>query len=274
MAAILTFPTQQQLETIKPKLIAMLIHKPSHVVVFQSENYKDFIFLTGNRPINKKKCYKIIAEIKSGNDMLEYKPIEVRVIKDKLAILDGQNRFHICKTLKRPVYYILVKEEKEMHEIARVNSNVEKWTQQNFINCYITKGNQHYQTLQEFIDEFGINVGTSVNLLRSGHPGADGSSNDAKTLFESGAFEVKHLSAAKEIAKLCQQFSFFHAWRDRAFIIAIYKIQCAGLISIKDLAAACEKNIDMMEKQATYKQYIFNLEKIVNKNKQKRVVII
>lgn len=251
-----------------------LVHKPSHVAVFQSENYKDFIFLPGNRPINKKKCDKIIAEINAGNDMLEYKPIEVRVIKDKLAILDGQNRFHICKILKRPVYYILVKEEKEMHEIARVNSNVEKWSQQNFINCYITKGNKNYQILQQFVEEYGINIGTSINLLTNGHPGSDGSSQDMKAIFESGALVVKKLEAAKEVAEMCKQFSSFEYWRDRAFIIAIYKIQCEGKVALSELAAACEKHQGMLVKQASSKQYIYNLEQVINKNKQKRIVII
>lgn len=79
----------------------MLKHNTSTVSVFQTDQYKNFTMILGNRSINMHKVDKIIKEIQGGNDMLMYYPIQVHVVKDKLEILDGQHRFFICKKLKR-----------------------------------------------------------------------------------------------------------------------------------------------------------------------------
>lgn len=153
----------------------MITHQQSTVPVFQTDQYKIFEMIDGNRPLNERKIKNIIKEIESGNDMLQYYPINVKVKDNKMIILDGQHRFFVSKKLKRLVYYIIVMEDKSMRDIARVNSNVEKWNQQNFINCYVAQGNQNYVKLKEYYDTYGINIGTSLRLLTTGTPGVEGS---------------------------------------------------------------------------------------------------
>ncbi len=102
----------------------MITHKTSTVAVFQSNDYSLFGMMKGNRPLNQNKIGRIIKEIESGNDMLPYYPIQVRVENGILIILDGQHRFFICKKLTKPVHYIIVAEQKSMVDIAKINSNV------------------------------------------------------------------------------------------------------------------------------------------------------
>lgn len=160
-----------------------------------------------------------------------------------------------------------------MSDIAKVNSNVEKWKPQDFINCYIQNGSDHYKSLQLFIDTYKISVGTSLRLLTSGSPGAEGSNPEMAEKFEHGLFEIKTWDKAVELAEECKLFKASPYYIDRSFIIAVYRIKLAGLISIGDLAAAVNKYPDMLEKQVNYKGFILNLEQIINKNKQKRIVI-
>ncbi len=123
---------------VKHHIINMEHSISKEVIVYQTSNYKLFEKLKSNRKINKTKVNKIIKEIKSGNDMLCYYPLQVQEnATGKLNILDGQHRFEIDQILKRPVYYFLVGEKKSMSEIAKVNSNVEKWKAIDYINCYI-----------------------------------------------------------------------------------------------------------------------------------------
>jgi len=68
----------------------MIKHTTSTVAVFQTDNYKNFSFIPGNRPLNELKIKKIIGEIESGNDVLMYYPIQVKVQGEKMMILDGQ----------------------------------------------------------------------------------------------------------------------------------------------------------------------------------------
>lgn len=252
----------------------MLTHNTSTVAVFQTDQYKNFNMILGNRGINLHKVEKIIKEINAGNDMLQYYPIQVRVVKEKLEILDGQHRFFISKKLKRPVYYILVSEEKSMPDIAKINSNVEKWKGEDFINCYMANGNENYKQLQEFLDKYKFSIGICLNLLHFGSPGdANGSNAKLRNEFEGGAFLVHKKDEAVEVAEIVKQFDSFKNWRGRAFILALYRIKQAGKISIDDLLAAYKKNTDMLTEQAHFKDYIVKLEYIINQGKHKRIVI-
>lgn len=250
-----------------------ITHQPSNVIVYKTTDYKAFQFINGNRGLNDAKIKKIIAEIEQGNDMLQYYPIQVLETSDKLQVLDGQHRFFISRKLKRPVYYILVQENKSMADIAKVNSNVEKWKQQDFINCYINQGNKNYAKLQDFLEKYKINVGTSLRLLSNGSPGAEGTNDKLQAEFQHGTFVVKKLAEATAIAENIKKFQAFPFHTDRGFVIAIYRIAKAGLITIDALLDAYNKNPDKLTKCISQKQYIFNLEQLVNIGKQKRIVI-
>lgn len=254
----------------------MITHQVSTVPVFQTDNYKLFDFIDGNRPLNENKIKRIIKEIESGNDMLKYCPIQIKMNKDntRMKIFDGQHRFFISKKLKRPIYYIIITEEKTMSDIARVNSNVEKWTAKNFVNCYAVQGNKNYIKLKEFIDTYGINFGTSLRLLAFGTPGVEGSNASLNEKFEEGKFEVLKWDEAILIADKCQLFKDFKYWRDRAFVIAIFRIMKAGKVSIADVHEAYNKYPDMLVKNFSYKNYIYNLEQVVNNKKHHRISIL
>ena len=252
----------------------MLTHVTSTVPIFQTDRYKNFDMITGNRPLNLQKIKKIIKEIESGNDMLKYYPIQVKIEGNKMIILDGQHRFFICQKLKRLVHYIIVSEDKSMQDIARVNSNVEKWTAANYINCYVSRKNKNYIQLKEFIDTYGINVGTSLRLLAHGTPGTEGGNELLQEKFEKGTFEVLKRDEAVMIAENCKKFEAFPFWRDRGFIIAIYRIMKAGKVSIADVNAAYKKYPEMLVKNPSQKMYINNLEQIVNHKKHSRIIII
>jgi hypothetical protein len=251
----------------------MLNHYTSTVAVFQTDQYKNFTMIKGNRPLNEMKMNRIIKQIETGNDMLQYYPIQVRIMEGKMQILDGQHRFMICKKLKRAVHYIIVTEAKSMSDIANVNSNVEKWKGENFINCYIQEGNENYVILQQFLEKYAISLSVTLLLLKNGNPGVEGAHVELNESFRIGTYEVKHLEAATEIAEMCKLFRKFPHWRSRAFIIAIYRIYKAGLISVGEVFTAYEKQPEMLTQQANYKAYISQLEQIVNVRKQKRILI-
>ena len=250
-----------------------IFHTPSAIIVYCTYDYKLFRKIRGNRPLNENKIKKIMAEIKAGNNMLPYDPIQVTERDNSLLVLDGQHRLAIDERLKEPVYYILVKEEKSMPDIAKVNSNVEKWKNKDFLNCYIQAGNRNYDTIKSFLEKYEISLGVSLNLLKVGHPGTEGTNVDIKEQFNNGVFEVKHLEAATKIADQVMLFKDFSQCRSRAFVIAVYRIIKENKIPINDVAVAYKKNPGMLSEQANYKGYITLLEQIVNVGKQKRIII-
>lgn len=91
--------------------------------------------INGNWPKRQKNQQDHWRDIE-WHDMLRYYPGQVKENNQRLEIMDGQHSFWISRKLGRPVYYILVTEEKSMQEIAKINSNVEKWKGEDFSNCY------------------------------------------------------------------------------------------------------------------------------------------
>lgn len=249
-------------------------HTEASLPIFFTTEHARFKMLNGNRKLNEGKINRIIREINDGNDMLRYYPIQVKENGDRLEILDGQHRFFICRKLKRPVFYILIKEEKSMADIAKVNSNVEKWKNSDFIYCYSQQDNKNYQQLQTFVEQYGINIGTSIKLLQLGQPGNEGSNGRVKDDFVQGLFTCNFLKEATELAEDCKAFQPFEFWKDRGFVIAVHKIKQANLVSLDELRASCKKYPELMSKQLSYKEYIYMLEQVFNSRKQKRVVII
>ena len=249
-------------------------HKKSNVVVYESTNYSKFSMINGNRALNEHKIKRIITQIEHGNDMLRYYPIQVHTKGIGLEILDGQHRFFISKELNRPVYYILVSEKKPMPEIANVNSNVEKWKANDFINCYTKVGNKNYKQLQEFLDKYRFSVGVCLSLLDNGTPGSStGGHAELTEKFQQGKFVVNKMNEAVEIAEMAKQFEKFKNWRGRVFILALYRIREAKKVDIADLVVAFHKNMDMLTEQATFKDYIVKFEQIMNIGKRKRLII-
>lgn len=249
-------------------------HTEASVKIHFSKEYARFRMINGNRQLNDGKIKRIIKEITNGNDMLRYYPIQVREVKESLEILDGQHRFYISRHLKRPVFYILVHEEKSMPEIAKINSNVEKWSPKDYLNCYIQHGNKNYEIIQQFLDDYGFSLTVALLLLKTGVPGAEGAYPEVGEEFRSGKFTVEHLDKAKALAKNVQLFKNFSNHRSRPFVIAIHRIKKAGLITIAELYEEYKKQPEMLTQQGNYKAYVNILEQIVNIRKQKRRVII
>lgn len=248
-------------------------HVESSIQVFFTSDYGKFKMINGNRQLNEGKINRIIKDIQDGIDVLKYYPIQVCEKANRLEIHDGQHRFFICKKLKRPVHYIVMKEERELVDIAKINSNTEKWTNRDYINCYIQQGVKDYQILRDFHEKYGISITVSLKLLQNGNPGIEGINENISNAFKRGQFKVNHYKEAERIAEACERFAPFQFRHERGFIIAIFRVMDAKKIKIEDLVAAYIKNPDTLQQCGNFKGYLFSLEQLINKGKQNRIVI-
>lgn len=251
-------------------------HTASKIKVFQTDNYGLFQFVEGNRPINTKKIDRIIAEIMEGNDILSEVPVLVKENKNKLDIMDGQHRFEISKKLSRPVFYIVHNEKLSLHNVAKINSNNEKWKDEDFIACYSKRGNDHYKKLQKFKKTYGVATGVCLVLLQNGMlSNIAGGDEKMRLQFEQGLFEVKKLKEATMIIETCKSFEKFSAWNSRSFVIAICKLIDAAAPDFKMDILLRKFNAypDRLKLQSSWKAYMNNLEEVYNIDNNKRRVI-
>lgn len=248
-------------------------HTKSKVIVYSSTDYKRFRFRDGNRETetvkSKNKRKRIIAEITSGNDILDEVPILVTEVNSHLNIEDGQNRYLIAKDMGRPVHYIIKKEKLSLYNLAKVNSNVEKWTAEDFIKSYSSAGNPHYKQLGKFYKDYGIAVGTCVALLTHGIGKSEGGNDILRAQFEQGAFEVKKKNEAVQLAEICKSFSAFSGWNGRSFVVAISRIVVADLCDFAVLLKKFNKDPSKLTMQPNWKGYVNILGLIYNYDNSK-----
>lgn len=250
-------------------------HRKSNVIVYSTTDYSMFRYRVGNRKTNKNKQKKIIREIMAGNDILDESPLLVQQNNSHLDIHDGQNRFEIAQALGRPVHYIIKKENLSLHNLARNNSNVEKWKSDDYIDCYIQAGNTNYKKLRDFKKKYGFGVGVCINLLTHGiQPRDTGTSEILIQQFEQGLFEIKTYKEAVQFAEIARSFEKFPQWNTRQFVVAITKILQAEICDMDRLMKKYQRDPSRLTQQSSFKDYITNLEQIYNLDNQKRVMIV
>jgi hypothetical protein len=251
----------------------MIQHKESSVFVYFSNDYGLFKMISGNRDLNESKINRIMKDINEGIDVLKYYPIQVKENNGRLEIIDGQHRFFIAKKLGRAVYYIVMKEDRSLFDIAKINSNTEKWKTRDFINCYVNLDNSNYKDLDEFMRKYGLSATLAVKLLEEGEVGYGSGGHQSLENFQRGKFQILFREEATQLADVCYMFNDFKHSRSANFYSAINRIMKAKKIDIWDLVKKYEAHKDSLEHQASWKDYITNLETIYNKKLQNRVII-
>ena len=229
--------------------------------------------INGNRQLNASKIKRIKQDINDGLDVLRYCPVLCIETNGKLDIIDGQHRFWVAKELKCPVWYVLV-ENFTLHDIARINSNTEKWKQSDYINCYVQQGNIHYQQLQDFLDKYAVPMSVALKLLTVGsvNHGA-GLQEDAANGFKRGEFKVKTLKEAKEFMEQVSKFCEFKHYLSRPFLVAVDLVLKAGKCDFEELVGKFNIEPKQLQQRNSYKEYLANLEVIYNRGFKNRRTI-
>lgn len=247
-------------------------HNESNTRIYFTRDYSAFKNITGNRDLNPAKIKRIIRDIENGLDMLRYCPI---IVNEQMEIIDGQHRYFVSKKVGSNVYYVISKNELDITEIAAINSNTERWKYKDFLHCYMTKKVDDYLTLDYFMKQYSVPIGTAIKLLQYGSINADRKNEEqtAKVLFESGKFKAKYLVEASELMELVHRFKAYPKFLQRSFIQAIRDIKLAGKANMDELLEKFHTDRSPLDRCVTSKDYINALEQIYNYRKKDRHII-
>ncbi len=229
--------------------------------------------INGNRQLNQSKITKIKRDILQGLDVLRFCPILVIEKGDVLEIIDGQHRFWVAKEMKSKVWYIVV-EDFTLMDIAKINSNTEKWKTADFINCYVQQENTHYKKLQEFMQETKFPLSVSQRLLNRGHISSDsGLDQSDGDKFKRGKFTVEFEDKARKFLDAVRLFKEFNYWNSRHFLLAIEIVLKNEKCDFIELVEKYTENPGELKKCDSVKGYLNNLEEIYNYRMRTRRVI-
>lgn len=233
-------------------------------------DYESFAFMNGNRPLNLKKIEKIKEDILNGLNLLPYCPVIVFEKDGILHLVDGQHRFKAAEDLNLPVHYV-ISEELNLFQIATMNSKQDKWKEGDFLKCYIELGIPDYATLKSISEEFKIGIAIVAELLQHGNYLRR---KEILDQFREGHFRSNFENEAREmlvlVNSLFQRYTFYS---DRNLYLAVQMLKDKGLCDFDFLKEKIKQAPVMMDKQSTYKEYIYNIERVYNHKATNRKVI-
>lgn len=246
-----------------------MIHAEAVVKIYFTREYGRFKSILGNRDLSQSKIKRIISDIEDGLDMLKYCPI---IVDKDMNVIDGQHRLFVAKSLQSNIWYV-ISETIDLIDIAKVNSNTDKWKPSDFLNCYLSQGNDHYRKLNEFLIKHNVSLSTALPLLMKGSIGAHGASKEVRIAFEKGEFKMKFENSASDLLLTAFKFKDFSGYKSRYFLDAIDNLLKAKKCNIPDLLKRFEKFPDPLNRCNSSKDFMIALEEIYNYKQHERKII-
>lgn len=235
----------------------------------QTKNYKLFQNIVGNRVLSNSKIEKIINDVTEGFNMLPFCPIIVSEKEGLYYIIDGQHRYEISKRTENPIYFVVCN-TLTLKQIAQLNSRGEKWKPNDFLNCYIKLGITDYEKVSEIMNKHKIAIKLTIDLLMYNNP-----KTKSTDTFQSGGFECNYFKETDALLTLSDElFSQYRFSKDRNLIGAVQELQKKGLCNFEKLKNKIAQAPMLMDRQASIKLYMYNIEKVYNHKNQTREVIM
>jgi len=234
----------------------------------QTANYKLFKNIVGNRVLSNSKIEKIVNDVMDGFNMLPFCPIIVSEKEGFYHIIDGQHRYEISQQTGNPVYFVVCN-TLTLKQIAQLNSRGEKWKPNDFLNCYIKLGITDYEKVSEIMNKHKIAIKLSIDLLMYYNPKVK--STDT---FQSGGFECKYFEETDALLKLTEDlFGQYRFSKDRNLIGAVQELLKQNLCDFDKLKNKISEAPMIMDRQASIKLYMSNIERLYNHKNSIRQVI-
>lgn len=235
----------------------------------QTKNYELFQNIVGNRVLSNSKIEKIINDVTEGFNMLPFCPIIVSEKEGLYYIIDGQHRYEISKRTENPIYFVVCN-TLTLKQIAQLNSRGEKWKPNDFLNCYIKLGIADYEKVSEIMNKHKIAIKLSIDLLMYNNP-----KTKSTDTFQSGGFVCNYFKETDALLTLSDElFSQYRFSKDRNLIGAVQELQKKGLCNFDKLKNKIAQAPMLMDRQASIKLYMYNIEKVYNHKNQTREVIM
>lgn len=189
--------------------------------ILQTTKYNQFKVIKGNRNINRKYLAKLAEAIKEDN-MLEHNPI---MVNQDMKVLDGQHRLKSAEMIGVPIYYVVVPTG-GLREVQMLNTNVRRWTNDDFLESYIAIGKDEYITLRDFARSFDLTTASAV-LMLSGAMLTGRKRGQVVEDFRNGDFKVTNMEWSIDFMRKLSdivKYTEEEAWKDREFLTALVRV--------------------------------------------------
>jgi hypothetical protein len=232
----------------------------------KTTDYTIFRNIVGNRKIVSKQAEKLAEAIERKN-LLEYFPV---LVNEHMQVIDGQHRLVAAAKLQYPVHYEVVHGLK-LEDVMSINTNSKSWTINDFIDTYITLGNQSYQVLKDFMQKYNMAPSMSAALLYGFNSTTPGGISE---LLRDGKFNVNTPDFAYKVANSLndlKRYAEFRISSDRILINTLRVLFNNETFDFERLLAKLRLSNLKLEKRHTTAQYLLEIEELYNFNSKIKV---
>lgn len=128
----------------------------------KTNDYSIFKKHLSNRELDPGNLKKITASIRARN-LLAFRPI---LVDSEMRVIDGQHRLMVAKILGLEIFY-QVQQECTHEDIVLLNQHQKGWKIEDYIDYFISLGNQNYLALKKLKQLSGCTYNAIVRMLSS-----------------------------------------------------------------------------------------------------------
>ena len=133
--------------------------------IFKTQDYSKFKFLSYNRAVGSNK--KLSKSIEIAN----LTPVCPIIVTPDMEIIDGQNRFEVCKSKEMPIYYVVYDGDAET-AMKALNTCAQPWRQEEWLQYYLAKEVPNYVALKDFMDMYNLPISNAILIFSNGSTNA------------------------------------------------------------------------------------------------------
>jgi len=223
--------------------------------VLKTNDYNKFKTKQGNRELNQLHLKRLMSSVKEI-DLLHANPI---LVNENFEIIDGQHRFNVCKELKKPIYFLMVK-GLGLTEIQVLNANSKNWKLDDYIDGYCSMGIAEYCYFKDLMSKNKLGITSLLAIFAAG-----GHSGNAFDDVKNGNLKLPYKNRGLIILQWIKDWLHFYPGADRrTFVLALVQ-----LYNVKGYSH--EKMMQKLQYQSTKivdctltKTYIALLEEVYN----------
>lgn len=222
-------------------------------------DYDKFSFAKGNRSLNQ-------GHLKNLFNSISKRYLFTCIsVNEKFEIIDGHHRFHIIKTMKLPLFYIVLNKY-STEELIVYNQTVKAWNIEGYIQSYCNLGYKEYIDLYNFKKKYNLGWHATKTILLLGE-------SFDKDSFERGNFKIKDLRKSTEIVESIYTLKgLFSHYNKRYFVTAIVRLIMSNAdFSVDEFREKLKLNPSWMRYSSRMEDCLSDIEKIYNWKRRDKV---
>lgn len=227
-------------------------------LIQETKNYGRFDFDVENRDFDPGKHRDLFKKLQAHGFDPARPIVCTRGKNGRLVVVDGQHRLNFCRDLQIPVYFTIT----EHADPREFNSSSIGWSIADWVKSWRCSGNEHYETLANFVEKYKLPVTTSANMLAGIDNGGGAHTVDK---IKKGTFEVVDVQFAEATAQaIISIVEHFKEAKSFFFVAAVSKCVRVKEFKLDHLIRKITKFPGLLKPCARIDQYLEDIQALYN----------